>query len=339
MPSSLGGPRLNIAKLAVVMAAAASLQADSRKAIAAELSKPPSVTVYLEAAHPGFSWTKSMADRMLAAADVKVEWRVGQPGSGASAGIVVSIRFADAPSQGLDPGALARAWPFGDGAHRIEVFDDRVRLVASASGIEVYKLMAHVLVHEITHIIERESHHSETGIMKAHWTRSDYLAMAWKPLPFAGEDLERIQAALERTSRIGRTSSATPENATEHWRPGEEMPSVLGRTAPKALFRSTLLSSRRDLKRSGLVIRVSSFSGLGLIRESPGGLRPSSGLDRGAQPQLPARQSTRLLGDSSQQFIRCRWSSTSFSGGIILRRNLLHHIHQNQVQGSVFLLH
>src|SRR5689334_21975204 len=83
------------------------------------------------------------------------------------------------------PGALACAVP-GKGA-LIQVFYDRIE------GIQLLKssaLLAHVLVHEITHVLQGFGWHSQTGVMKARWDALDYDKMAWKWLPFTTTDIE-----------------------------------------------------------------------------------------------------------------------------------------------------
>src|ERR1022692_2423743 len=57
--------------------------------------------------------------------------------------------------------------------------------------------MAHVLVHEITHVLEGISRHSSTGIMKAQWNKNDFFEMRRKPLPFAQEDVNLIYDGLK----------------------------------------------------------------------------------------------------------------------------------------------
>lgn len=63
-------------------------------------------------------------------------------------------------------------------------------------------VLAHVLVHEITHILEGIDRHSESGVMKAQWTVEDYRAMADKPLPFAAIDVDLIQRGLASQSGV-----------------------------------------------------------------------------------------------------------------------------------------
>ena len=57
-------------------------------------------------------------------------------------------------------------------------------------------LLAHVLVHEITHILEGVNWHSEVGVMKAHWTADDLMQMMYKPLPFDPQDVLLIRKGL-----------------------------------------------------------------------------------------------------------------------------------------------
>jgi hypothetical protein len=52
--------------------------------------------------------------------------------------------------------------------------------------------MAHVIVHEITHILQGIDRHSNSGIMKALWTSTDYMLMKRGQLRFTAVDVEMI---------------------------------------------------------------------------------------------------------------------------------------------------
>ena len=123
-----------------------------------------------------------MAAKMFAGADVRIDWRTGSPLPGERA-ISVSMA-AHTPSDYL-PGAMAAAKAY-EGVH-ITVFWDRIEHPARAASTAV--VLAHVLVHEITHILQGIDRHSDSGVMKAGWTHSDYASMAWKPLPFTPHDV------------------------------------------------------------------------------------------------------------------------------------------------------
>jgi hypothetical protein len=73
------------------------------------------------------------------------------------------------------------------------VFYDRIKQ-KPAPG----ELLAHVMVHEITHILQGISRHSDSGVMKANWSGEDFQRMRYKVLPFAEEDVVLIHRGLAR---------------------------------------------------------------------------------------------------------------------------------------------
>ena len=131
------------------------------------------------------------ASRMFAGIGVFLEWR-GTRNCGEGDNIVIKLRSST--PRDYQPGALAEAFPY-EKTH-IRVFYDRVQSFAEPRMLP--QLLAHVLVHEITHMLEGVSRHSDTGVLKAHWDGKDYVAMSSKPLPFAADDIRLIQYGLER---------------------------------------------------------------------------------------------------------------------------------------------
>lgn len=123
--------------------------------------------------------------------DVVVDWRLGL-GNCPAEGIQISL--SRSTPENLIPGALAYALPY-EGAH-IQIFCDRVSRWKSPMMISI--VLAHVLVHEITHILEGVARHSATGIMKAHWDERDYFRMRCKPLEFTDQDINLIYRGLHR---------------------------------------------------------------------------------------------------------------------------------------------
>ena len=148
---------------------------------------------------------QKLAEQMFATAGVRVAWRVGTP---SEAKLVeerpIVVRFAVSTPASDHPGALAFAVPY-EGVH-IKIFYDRIK--AGAPRI-TQGVLAHVLVHEVTHILQGIERHSETGIMKAHWTAQDYTDMAWKPLSFTSDDVDLIQNGV--SVRMARSPEARQE--------------------------------------------------------------------------------------------------------------------------------
>jgi hypothetical protein len=149
-----------------------------------------------------------MASGMFAGIGVTTEWH-GNHSCPARRDIVISLT-SGTPVDYL-PGALAEAQPY-EGIH-IRVFYDRVR--KSAEPKIMPQLLAHVLVHEITHLLEGMNRHSASGVMKALFDEQDFQAMRWKPLPFAPEDVRLIKSGIERrfASRTA-VASAPPASST-----------------------------------------------------------------------------------------------------------------------------
>jgi hypothetical protein len=137
------------------------------------------------------------ATEMFAAIGVTLDWRHKSRDCPAGA-ILIKIIGRTPPA--LHPGALAYARPY-EGTH-ICVFYDRI--AESRDAPTATRVLAHVLVHEITHILEGINRHSDHGVMKAQWSQSDFCQMARKPLEFASEDVILIE--------LGMAARATPHN-------------------------------------------------------------------------------------------------------------------------------
>jgi hypothetical protein len=118
----------------------------------------------------------------------------------------ITLGITNTP-RNFHPGALAYAEPYAgqsEGVH-IRVFFDRVENVAGSSSM-VPILLAHVLVHEITHILQDSDHHSEEGVTKKRYTAADLYHMSFRPLPFSQLDIDLIRRGM---SNQGRTATSS----------------------------------------------------------------------------------------------------------------------------------
>jgi hypothetical protein len=174
-------------------------------AIAVAISaRADEVTVYVQGLSvvpaPVLNRAETFANQIFAGVGLNIDWRTGQPHRRPSQherSIVVEI-VTDTPRK-LKPGALAFARPY-EGVH-ITLFYDRVR--AATEPELTQNLLAHVLVHEITHILQGSCRHSDTGVMKARWNHADYMEMGQKPLSFTEEDIQLIRAGLAERANPG----------------------------------------------------------------------------------------------------------------------------------------
>jgi hypothetical protein len=128
---------------------------------------------------------------------VGVRWRTGAGRANAAdnaCGAPILIQLEDTGSAPVSPDALAYATPFTESGTCIHVLVDRLLQVGNERLTTA--VLAHVLAHEITHVLERVDWHSEEGIMKAHWDHLDYGIMLWHSLPFSPEDVELIHRGI-----------------------------------------------------------------------------------------------------------------------------------------------
>jgi hypothetical protein len=126
------------------------------------------------------------AASIFVSAGVKLEWH-SEAGFCKGNLDEIVVRFITSTPKAFHPGALAYALPYEE-VH-IEVFYDRI---SQSDPALAPSLMAHVIVHEITHILQSIDQHSNGGIMKAVWTSSDYTQMKCGQLRFAASDIEMI---------------------------------------------------------------------------------------------------------------------------------------------------
>ena len=157
---------------------------------------PPDVTVSLHStivATPGaVERAKHIAKSMFASIGINLVW-CGEM-SGHEQGVLIHA-VLESGSNG-EGEALGETSPFAVN-HDIAIRYDRVRSSAGASQELEPLILAHVMVHEITHILQCLNRHSETGVMKAHWTVDDYCDMRWRPLEFTPEDIELIRLGMQ----------------------------------------------------------------------------------------------------------------------------------------------
>ena len=116
---------------------------------------------------------------------VKIEWRLYRPTDGSA----IEITLRDSTPHDLMPRAMAYAYPY-EGV-RIVVFYDRILRRGAPTHV-----LAHVMAHEIGHVLEGSDGHSGDGIMKASWSADDYGAMRLGQLVFAPSDAELIRKGV-----------------------------------------------------------------------------------------------------------------------------------------------
>jgi hypothetical protein len=190
-----------------IMAALAITMAFASGARAKDIQRPWPVIVCVEWYPNPYLLMKAEfeASLILAELPVRIEWTAGRACHAADA-IHIQVEYR-APAQ-VSPGALAYALPY-KGTY-IDLFYDRIEKMIDSRNMQ--HLLAHVLAHEITHLLEGRPHHSETGVMKAHWSGQDMAQMKRNRLHFAPEDIKMVREAMACRAagfRIGGIQAST----------------------------------------------------------------------------------------------------------------------------------
>ena len=146
-----------------------------------------------------YALAETLASRMFDVIGISLEWAKRKPvGESPQPPIIIEV-LTRTPTN-LLPGSLAYAVP-GEGSH-ITVFIDRIEPMRAPSNV-----LAHVMVHEITHLLQGMSRHSATGVMKEVWTAREFAGMRLRPLSFTQADIDLIYSGLAagRTSQKGKS--------------------------------------------------------------------------------------------------------------------------------------
>ncbi len=183
--------------------------------VAAGLAAQPkdcSVNVYLVPAvvmPPGMLLSARLsAAAQFAEIGVPIRIRLGLPprDPNDSCRAPIRIRMEPKTEDHVRPGALAYALPYQESGASIHVFLDRILLNRRQPAANA--LLAHVMVHEIAHVLEKIDRHSAQGVMKAHWSAVDFENMENHHLRFDPADVLLIRLGLTAEVETALASAA-----------------------------------------------------------------------------------------------------------------------------------
>ena len=154
----------------------------------------------------------SMASSMLQQAGVTIAWQCPGPRASGVPRTWLRIELVEGNPDERRPGVLAVSYPYAGCSKGITVFYDRIQSLARGTNRQS-ALLAYVLVHEITHVIQGVNRHSQTGVMKARWSEEDRAAIFERRLGFEEHDAWLMRQGLaagwcgDATSLMGRSES------------------------------------------------------------------------------------------------------------------------------------
>ena len=140
---------------------------------------------------------KEQASQIFQRIGVRLIWHNGELPALPTAGRrSIGIRFVEHAPAAQSPFAMASALPFGSSGSLISVYLDRVQHRIDSIPRLWPVLLAHVLVHELAHVMQGTDYHAPSGIMKANWSNADYDAMCRNRLGFTDFDADLIHTSL-----------------------------------------------------------------------------------------------------------------------------------------------
>ncbi len=150
---------------------------------------------------------QTVVNAVFSNADIQIEWLPSRRCANAPDNVIHIEMDGAAPSR-FGPETMAYAMPYRATGVTIHVFYDRVLQDHHDMPVEV---LGHVIAHEIGHVLEGVARHSTDGLMKPHWSLTDYWQMKKPHLFFAAEDVELMHLHLQRASAGGVTAQSERE--------------------------------------------------------------------------------------------------------------------------------
>ncbi len=158
--------------------------------------------------------SKVLASGIFEQIGLRLVWHNGEPPTAKSAGQtdpgqpVFAIRTLEHALESATSGALASARIMGSSGGssgtEITIYKDRLqRFLADHSSVG-RAAAAYVLAHELAHAMQGVARHSESGILKANWSREDCQAMVFHKLAFTELDVDLIHRGLASQRASGR---------------------------------------------------------------------------------------------------------------------------------------
>lgn len=144
-----------------------------------------------------FHWAKAEVAWMYSHIGIHVVWSNGKVSAGAR---IIRIHFVksalDLSRPACQPDTLALATRITSDSPSITVLYDRIDSITTGRRGLLAPLLAHVLAHEIGHILKGNDIHEDCGVMKARWGPGDLEEMRRAPLSFTPADVEQMRSHI-----------------------------------------------------------------------------------------------------------------------------------------------
>jgi hypothetical protein len=154
-------------------------------------------------------WTLAHARELVAGvyerAGVEVVWGgpTEAPPPDVQLTIILTRKLPVTSMENGDVLAVAIAPPGGRGRLAYVVWP-RVEAFAHGKRVPVARVLGRVIAHELGHLLLGNNAHSDEGIMRAHWNRTDFAGIDNQAV-FSPEQSARIREHITNASRVALT--------------------------------------------------------------------------------------------------------------------------------------
>jgi hypothetical protein len=166
------------------------------------------VSAYVDAdvvTSPGLVWyavNKTTELFRLTGVDVQIARRKDSYRAPAdSCGPPIRILIEHGGRRSAGKNVLANTTPYRGMGSTIHVYLDRI--VTAGPLPATGTVLAYVFAHEITHLVEGIDRHSDSGILKAFWSKEDYKRIRDFKLTFDARDVEMLRDRMARLKLSG----------------------------------------------------------------------------------------------------------------------------------------
>ena len=108
----------------------------------------------------------------------------------------IALEILKAAPPGHKKSILGYAQPLASAGLNVRVFDDRIRWVAAEWNRPHATVLAHVIAHEIGHVLLRNGEHSLVGLMSEAWRDADFRWMSRSLMFFSRQQATAMRSEL-----------------------------------------------------------------------------------------------------------------------------------------------
>ena len=166
-----------------------------------EVFVPPVFSVKMDHA---FMRARATVNEIYSGIGIRVVWRSTRsapPGCAKKPNRTIVVAFLWETPAERSQQAMAFSNPYLTEGPCVTLLMDRLKSAAKSKPLRTEFLLGHVLAHEMGHVLQGIARHSETGVMKDHWSEEEIENMPFRRLYFTEFDAKLILTGLATRGR------------------------------------------------------------------------------------------------------------------------------------------